>query len=72
MDLSSRGCVEDSVGRIYELVLHGFTESLRRELEQTRVTVLELVTPGVDTEMMTQVQEDPAEGRPRSGYTAGL
>jgi 3-hydroxy acid dehydrogenase/malonic semialdehyde reductase len=37
--------------------LHGFTESLRRELDHTALTVLELVTPGLDTEMMTQVQE---------------
>jgi len=38
--------------------LHGFTESLRRELDQTDVTVLELVTPGVDTDMMDQVQSE--------------
>jgi len=38
--------------------LAGFTDSLRRELEDTPVTVLELVTPGVDTEMMDQVQEE--------------
>ncbi len=37
--------------------LHGFTESLRRELEETSLTVLELITPGVDTDMMQQVQE---------------
>ena len=37
--------------------LHGFTESLRRELADTGLTVLELVTPGVDTDMMQQVQE---------------
>jgi short-subunit dehydrogenase len=37
--------------------LHGFTDSLRRELEETPLTVLELITPGVDTEMMQQVQE---------------
>jgi len=41
--------------------LHGFSESLRRELEPTELTVLELVTPGVDTEMMDQVQADLAE-----------
>ncbi len=35
---------------------HGFTESLRRELEDTDLTVLELITPGVDTDMMQQVQ----------------
>jgi short-subunit dehydrogenase len=40
--------------------LHGFTESLRRELEQTEVGVLELITPGVDTEMMDQVQSELA------------
>jgi short-subunit dehydrogenase len=38
--------------------LHGFTESLRRELEETNVSVLELITPGVDTEMMDQVQSE--------------
>jgi short-subunit dehydrogenase len=37
--------------------LHGFTESLRRELEKTDLTVLELITPGIDTDMMQQVQE---------------
>lgn len=37
--------------------LHGFTESLRRELEQTELSVLELITPGVDTDMMAQVQK---------------
>jgi 3-oxoacyl-[acyl-carrier protein] reductase len=37
--------------------LHGFTESLRRELEQTDLTVLELITPGIDTDMMQQVQD---------------
>lgn len=37
--------------------VHGFTESLRRELADTEVTVLELITPGVDTDMMEQVQE---------------
>ena len=37
--------------------LHGFSESLRRELEETPVTLLELITPGVDTDMMQQVQE---------------
>lgn len=37
--------------------LHGFTESLRQELEQTELSVLELITPGVDTDMMEQVQQ---------------
>jgi len=36
--------------------LVGFTQSLRRELAETGVSVLELVTPGVDTEMMDDVQ----------------
>jgi short-subunit dehydrogenase len=36
--------------------LVGFTQSLRRELEETGVGVLELVTPGVDTEMMEEVK----------------
>ena len=31
---------------------------VRRELDETDVTVLELVTPGVDTDMMDQVQSD--------------
>jgi NADP-dependent 3-hydroxy acid dehydrogenase YdfG len=34
-----------------------FTQALRRELEDTQLTVLELVTPGVDTDMMDAVQE---------------
>lgn len=36
--------------------LVGFTESLRRELDETEVSVLELVTPGVDTDMMDEVK----------------
>jgi short-subunit dehydrogenase len=36
--------------------LAAFTQSLRRELEETGVGVLELVTPGVETEMMDEVQ----------------
>jgi NAD(P)-dependent dehydrogenase (short-subunit alcohol dehydrogenase family) len=38
--------------------MHGFTASLRRELDATGVSVLELVTPGVDTDMMGQVQRE--------------
>lgn len=38
--------------------LHGFSESLRRELEETEISVLELVTPGLDTGMMDEVQAD--------------
>jgi uncharacterized oxidoreductase len=38
--------------------LHGFSESLRRELEETEIGVLELVTPGLDTDMMDEVQAD--------------
>ncbi len=34
----------------------GFAHSLRRELEETDVSVLELVTPGVDTDMMDEVK----------------
>lgn len=41
--------------------LHGFTESLRRELETTDVSVLELITPGIDTAMMDQVQRQLSE-----------
>lgn len=36
--------------------LGGFAHSLRRELEETEVSVLELVTPGVDTDMMDEVK----------------
>ena len=36
--------------------LAGFAQSLRRELEETEVGVLELVTPGVDTDMMDEVK----------------
>lgn len=36
--------------------LVGFAHSLRRELEETDVSVLELVTPGVDTDMMEEVK----------------
>ena len=38
--------------------VHGFTDALRRELEDSPVSVLELVTPGVDTDMMEQVQHE--------------
>jgi short-subunit dehydrogenase len=48
--------------------LHGFTESLRRELEQTDLSVLELITPGVDTDMMQQVQEQLDEHTNTSGW----
>lgn len=34
-----------------------FSEALRRELEGTSVSVLHLVTPGVDTDMLTRVEE---------------
>jgi len=36
--------------------LVGFAQSLRRELEETDISVLELVTPGVDTDMMEEVK----------------
>ena len=36
----------------------GFTEALRRELQETDVTVLEVVTPGVETDMLAEVRED--------------
>ena len=48
--------------------LHGFTESLRRELDETDVTVLELVTPGVDTDMMDQVQRELDEHSDTSNW----
>jgi short-subunit dehydrogenase len=38
--------------------LHGFSEALRRELSETEISVLELVTPGLDTDMMDEVQAD--------------
>jgi short-subunit dehydrogenase len=41
--------------------LHGFSESLRRELEESELSVLELVTPGLDTDMMDEVQADYEE-----------
>ena len=34
----------------------GFSEALRRELAETHVSVLHLVTPGVDTEMLDKVE----------------
>ena len=37
-----------------------FCDSLRRELADTDVRVLELITPGVDTDMMEKVQEQLA------------
>jgi 3-hydroxy acid dehydrogenase/malonic semialdehyde reductase len=46
----------------------GFTESLRRELEETGVSVLELITPGVDTDMMDEVQGDLEEHADTSGW----
>lgn len=36
----------------------GFTEALRRELNESEVTVLEVVTPGVETDMLADVRED--------------
>lgn len=36
----------------------GFTEALRRELDESDVTVLEVVTPGVETDMLAEVRED--------------
>ena len=36
----------------------GFTEALRRELHESDVTVLEVVTPGVETDMLAEVRED--------------
>jgi short-subunit dehydrogenase len=46
----------------------GFTQSLRRELEETGVTVLELITPGVDTDMMDQVQRELDQHADTSGW----
>jgi uncharacterized protein len=36
----------------------GFTEALRRELQETEVSVLEVVTPGVETDMLAEVRAD--------------
>jgi short-subunit dehydrogenase len=36
--------------------LAGFSDALRRELDDTPVSVLNLVTPGIDTEMMDEVE----------------
>jgi uncharacterized protein len=36
----------------------GFSEALRRELEESPVGVLHLVTPGVETDMLEQVRAD--------------
>jgi uncharacterized protein len=36
----------------------GFTEALRRELDESAVSVLEVVTPGVETDMLAEVRED--------------
>ena len=36
--------------------LEGFSEALRRELAETDISLLELVTPGVDTDMMEEVK----------------
>ncbi len=36
----------------------GFSEALRRELEDSAVGVLHLVTPGVETDMLRQVRDD--------------
>jgi short-subunit dehydrogenase len=35
----------------------GFSEALRRELDESPVTVLQLVTPGVETDMLAEVRE---------------
>jgi len=35
----------------------GFSEALRRELEESEVSVLQLVTPGVETDMLAEVRE---------------
>jgi short-subunit dehydrogenase len=38
--------------------LSGFTEALRRELHDTPVTVLHVITGGIDTDMMDQVKQE--------------
>jgi short-subunit dehydrogenase len=35
----------------------GFSEALRRELDESPVTVLQLVTPGVETDMLAEVRD---------------
>ena len=39
----------------------GFSEALRRELGESPVSVLQVVTPGVETEMLEQVRRDYEE-----------
>jgi short-subunit dehydrogenase len=39
----------------------GFSEALRRELDESPVSVLQVVTPGVETEMLEQVRRDYEE-----------
>ena len=48
--------------------LVGFAQSLRRELEDTDLSVLELVTPGVDTDMMDEVQRTFEDHADTSGW----
>jgi short-subunit dehydrogenase len=45
-----------------------FSESLRRELDETTVGVLELITPGIDTDMMEKVQRQLDEHADTSGW----
>lgn len=48
--------------------MHAFSESLRQELQETELGVLELITPGIDTDMMQQVQEQLGEHVDTSGW----
>lgn len=47
----------------------GFTECLARELRDTDVTVLELVTGGVDTDMLAVAREELADHMDTSSFT---
>jgi short-subunit dehydrogenase len=54
---------EGDLGEFYEYsaskaAVVGFSEALRRELEDSDVGVLHLVTPGVETDMLAEVRAD--------------
>ena len=46
----------------------GFTQALRRELDETGVSVLELATGGIDTDMLDEVKALVAEHADTSGW----
>lgn len=56
----------------YSATKHGvvaFTESLRRELRGTDVTAMHLVTPGVDTAMLDETEDEVGRHLDTSGWT---